>query len=358
MRCLALTDPAVAVIGAGPAGLLVARSVKSVEVTVLEASRRIGWPPHCTGIVSGETAWLIGVREAVREEYACAVFHGPGWGELCRVCRPRLAVRLDRPLLEETLASIVEDRGHRVLRGVRVVSWSRSGNVFRVEAKGVVLRPRMLVVAGGASMAPSGCKLAVGVEVRVEVGRRLVEDEFHTFHLLPGTRGGYGWLVPVDGGRRALVGVASLDSRGLGYGFEHMVRLVERMYGVSSMVSRRSGLLALGPPQRTPWRNGAIHIGDAACLSKPFTGGGLYAIARLAPAVAAYIDGAGGHGLEEAWAAVAGELERQRLLAEGFRSLAATSKPLALKALKAVCACSPDFDRHSTSARMLSPWGC
>ena len=355
-----MADPVV-VVGGGPAGLLVARGVRGRDVVVFEASGRVGWPPHCTGIVSPATAGRLGVREAVGEVYECAVFHGPGWGEVCRVCGSPLAVRVRRPLLEEVLVGEVEGLGHVVARGARV-EWFRAGEGYvevYVRGRGVV-RGSALVVAGGASFAPRRCRRAVAVEVRARVSRRVEEDSFHTFHLLPGSGGGYGWLVPVEGGRWVLVGAASLEPEGLGYAFEAVWRIVDRVFGLGGVESRRGGLLVLGPAAPTPFLGDRVLVfGDAACTSKPFTGGGLYAISVLAPAVSGYLDG----GLQASllmgeWGRLVGELRRQFVLARLFRLVGVASPRLALRGLRAACSCGPDFDEHSTALRVLGGRGC
>jgi flavin-dependent dehydrogenase len=346
-----LADPDVAIVGAGPAGLLVALSLRESTAVVLEASRRLGWPPHCTGIVSPSTARRLGLPEAVGEEYDCVVFMDGRGLEVCRVCGSPVAVRVRRPLLEELLASRAEERGHRVILGARVEAWGpgwiwspRLGRL-RVE--------RAVVVAAGATAAPRWCRRAAAVELRVRLDRRVGEEDLYTFHGVPG--GLYGWLVPLEGGRWALLGVAARPYSSLGEALAYMLKLVQRMWGFTVAASRRSGVLLLGPPLRSLKLSRSLYaIGDSACSSKPYTGGGLYAISLAAPAVAASVEGDDSP-LERVWVALRAELELQTHLERLLR--AALASGVGRWVIRALCSVAPDFDAHSTGLRLVLPGG-
>src|SRR6266540_2723847 len=57
----------VAVIGAGPAGLLAARRLAEagLDVSVLEEHPAVGRPTHCTGVISLETAALAKIPDEI-----------------------------------------------------------------------------------------------------------------------------------------------------------------------------------------------------------------------------------------------------------------------------------------------------
>ncbi len=346
-----MSDPVI-VAGAGAAGLLFASRIRSVDVVIVSPYRP-GWPPHCTGIVSPSTASRLGVGEAVSETYECSVFADWRGVEFCRVCGKPLAVRIDRPRFEDILVLKVEELGHRIVRG-RVEGWRTGRGFIEVLVSGHgMLRGRLLVNAMGALEAPRGCRLAIGVEVKARLSRRVEPEAFTTYHLVNGVGRLFGWLVPLSDGREVLIGAAG-PAATVWRGFENTLRIVDKCCGVASMTSRRSGILVLGPPLENPFDGDrVVRIGDAACLSKPFTGGGLYAISRVAPALADAVETGDWAKLLTAWSVIADELRRQYSLVRVYEALTAFSRRFALAALSLVCSCTPDFDEHSRGVECI-----
>ncbi len=346
----ALDDP-VAVIGAGPAGLLTASMIKHVDVVVYEARRRLGYPPHCTGIVSPSTARLIGVDEAVEARYECAAFLDSSLRERCRVCSRPLAVKLSRPLLEEVLAERVRSRGHRVFLGERVVYASRGGEVYTTTAKH---RHGAIVVADGAGGRIAGtiagrhkCEYLLGLEVRVVLSKRVDDAIFYTVHGTSYAPRFFAWMTPVSGGREAVVGLAS--SQGIVEKLSRALRLFERrgLLSVSGIVSKRSGRIVRGPPRKRVVYSRAAIIGDAACASKPFTGGGLYSIASTYRVLAESIDRGVLEDYQHYWSLFIREIVAQR----SATIAAVFSWPLAWIPLVTACTkCRLEFDRHTSVA--------
>jgi flavin-dependent dehydrogenase len=348
----------VVVVGAGPAGLLVASEVRHTDAVVFEASKRVGWPPHCTGIVSEQTAKKIKALEldAVEAVYAHAVFADRRLRSYCEVdLRPKV-YKVARPLLEERLVEIVESAGHRVVTGARVSSISKQGCLY-VAGSGTVCA-RRVVVAAGPSPRFSGlfsrsCLRLPGLEVRVRLSSRLRDDAFVTIHDEKVSPGYFAWIVPVDGGREAVVGA----------GHPHdplsalaaVLRAMERNgVSISAVLSHRGGSIVRGPPAPTILTGKLAGIGDTVCASKPFTGGGLYAISRLYTHVARWAEGYGDeHEVLRVWRELRGELSLQRLLT----SMANYMFPVFVASLKVACGalarglCSVDFDAHSSMVR-------
>lgn len=346
----------IGIVGGGPAGLLAARLLGD-GCTVYEASRRPGHPPHCTGLVSPSTAERIGVGEAVDAVYERSVFLDDELRVLGYAEGRPLAVRLSRPLLEELLASEAEAAGARILLGHRVED-ARPDGRLRVRGLGVVRHEWVVLADGAAAPVSAGllrgrarCRAdgLVGVEVRVVVERRLPSDEFYTIHGYRYAPEFFAWIVPVNGGREALIGLASRKPL---KGLRELVRRVDRLVGVAGRLGLRSGIVLRGPPVPSPVAGRCIAVGDAACTSKPFTGGGLYAVSLLAPRLAeALVGGRGVEGYVEAYRALREELLLQRSLA----SMARVFKPVlhALQAVMAAGGCRVDYDRHSTALRCL-----
>lgn len=341
----------VGIVGGGPAGLLVARELLrlGLEVDVFEASKRVGRPAHCTGIVSTQTFERLGVGfDCVEAVYEEAVFVDDGLRVFARVKGSPLAVKLGRPCLEEFLAGQVRELGGRLFLGARVVSVDSSGKLLLEGGRAGVYG--YVVVADGATRTISRklfdcqCSWLVGVEVRVVLQKRVRCNAFYTFHGPRFSKGFFAWFAPVTNGREAVVGVGSRDA--LLERLELMLQLIDRLVGIAGVRERRSGIILGGPPARKPVVGRVYGIGDALCTSKPFTGGGLYAISMLYQPLAASIRLEQPRTYEKAYRALARELQLQHLYTRAARN----AWPLAKKLLELVfkLGCRVDFDKHSS----------
>ena len=116
----------VAIVGGGPAGLLVAErcAEAGLDVIVFEEHPAVGEPTHCTGIVSLETADFAKIPdEAILNRLSRARLHGPGGvaHELAWDGGPRLAANgMHSPEIPQALCRHRSPRraagaGHRSL---------------------------------------------------------------------------------------------------------------------------------------------------------------------------------------------------------------------------------------------------
>jgi len=365
-------ETGVVVVGGGPAGLSVAARLRGVDALVLEASPRLGWPPHCTGIVSPAVAQGLtglGLRGLASEEvleavYEEAVFLGPGAREACRLSGRPLAVKLARPGLEQLLASLAEARGHRVaakavaeavqLRGARVAVTVRGAGV--VEAHYAVLAQGRQRHTPRLPLPPGPCSSVPGVEERVVLTKRVPGEAFYTLHASRIAPGFFAWLAPVGDGREAVVGLAT-RAPGLAARLQAFKRLLERagITGFSRVVSRRGGLVLRGPAAARAVEGNMAWIGDTLCASKPYTGGGLYAVSVLAPLLAEAIERGRLGAYGAAWRRLRLELLAQRAAADAAHAVGSLFLRLLAKACRAAeeGRCRIDYDRHTSLARCL-----
>src|SRR5512145_3125023 len=149
----------VAIVGGGPAGLLVAErcAEAGLDVVVFEEHPAIGEPTHCTGIVSLETAELA----KIPDEAILARLRGPvgaahefAWNGSAR----EQILAIDRAVFDAMLAQRAADAGAVIRPGLRVTE-------LAVQGDGVEL------VAGEARVRARACVLACGVAYRFQ--RRL-----------------------------------------------------------------------------------------------------------------------------------------------------------------------------------------
>src|SRR5713101_9147939 len=111
------------IVGAGPAGLYTAlrTAEEGLDVVVLEEHAEVGFPTHCTGLVSGETNSLYKIPDEVvlNRPSACLVV-SPG-GRVAELEDPgeEIAV-LDRAGFDQSLAASVLEAGGVVRTNSRV----------------------------------------------------------------------------------------------------------------------------------------------------------------------------------------------------------------------------------------------
>jgi len=279
----------VIIVGGGPAGLSLASNIRNLDVIVFEEHSRVGFPKHCAGIVGCETAEIITSTissKTIDHKYRNILFKAPNY-TVKLIFKREVAFHVNRPLLEEALASKVEALGHRVVLNTRArpLTWGK------ILARGDIFKCRYLVVADGANslfrrvlVNEKECFL-MGLQLRARV-KGLDKDTLYIIYTssLPEF---FAWIIPLE--EEALIGVASRDpmraQRALQYLQRHLKISVENIY------EKFGGLLPLHKPLKSPVFGGQLVFhGDSVPLVKPYTGGGLYYIFKLTPILARYLE--------------------------------------------------------------------
>ena len=114
----------VAVVGAGPAGLITARELagRGVEVKVFEEHHVIGEPNHCAGIISVEGLDRLGIRpsEFVQHEVRGGTVFSPDGTGITIVGSRTRAYIVDRGEFDRSISGLAQDRGAEVETGQRI----------------------------------------------------------------------------------------------------------------------------------------------------------------------------------------------------------------------------------------------
>ena len=275
----------VIVVGAGPAGLYTAFLLAGhgLEVLVLEEHAEVGIPTHCTGVVSAEAYDLYKIPEHVvlHRPSTCLVVSPGGTTVEFRSPGEEIAV-LDRGALDQALARSAQDAGATVVTGYRVGAIRCGPDGVEVEGEGACrgVRARALVLACGVGYrfhGPLGFGLPAAVlhtaqlevdatpaeALEIHVGRRVAPE-------------GFAWLVPIRRGDRSRAKVGVLlrgDARAHLRAFLDRPQIAGRVLGNPGEPVRR--LLPLWPSRRTHGQR-ILVVGDAAGLTKPVTGGGIF----------------------------------------------------------------------------------
>ena len=273
------------VVGAGPAGLYSALLLaeEGFDVTVLEEHEALGAPVHCTGIISDELSDLFKVPDSLvlNRPTGCSIVSPSGRVVPFTSGGEEIAV-IDRGQFDVELGSAAERAGAEIRTRFRVDRvWVEPGRVRVLSADGEGLWARVCILACG-----------VGYRLQRQLGLGLPSLFLHSAQLevdaeLAGTAvelhlgeeiapEGFAWLVPIDrdGYPRMKVGLMARGDAG-----EHLIRFLShrrvagRLAGEPGEPTRR--LLPLGPLSKTHGQR-VLAVGDAAGLTKPTTGGGIF----------------------------------------------------------------------------------
>lgn len=275
----------VVVIGGGPGGLSVARSLAALgrTVTVLEEHDTVGTPVHCTGVLAADAIGALNLpAEAVLNPLATVKFVAPSGHSFEYTTATTEAIVIDRAKFDAALASRAELAGATMMRGRRVTAVDQAADAVRVTlADGETVTARAAVLACGANYMfqrrlgfgmPSTFLQSAQLELPADCPGD-VEMHFGS-EIAPK---GFAWAVPVKRSCGSFVRIGVMADGDAGEYFARMLARVRERWSVAvpDALSPRLRMLPLGGVRHS-YSDRVLAVGDAAGLVKPTTGGGIY----------------------------------------------------------------------------------
>jgi geranylgeranyl reductase family protein len=286
----------VVIAGAGPAGCCAAEHLaeKGFKVLVLEEHKNIGEPVQCAGLISPRTLRLAGVSEKVVINRLTGVRVRSPLGARLDICSDRVhALAVDRAAFDRQLALRARDAGAVLYTGCRVRGVERIPGGYRVAAgeSGAerIFEARLLIGADGANsrvakwlgLDHNASRAAMyAADVKLRCADTGLVDIFMGRKLAPGW---FGWVIPLDEKTcRVGTGYAFLHKmHSPRYYFQHIVNQFPNYFKDMKIIRYTGGIVPMGLKPRI-YAPHAMLVGDAACQTKPISGGGIYLGLRAA----------------------------------------------------------------------------
>jgi geranylgeranyl reductase family protein len=254
----------VAIAGAGPAGLeLARRCCRSLDVVLIEEHRRPGKPNHCSGLVSRNVDMFFRPpKGCVEHRVRGAVLHPPSGASLVLKKKGFAAYVIDRARFDAALA---EHAGCAKLMGSKLsgISFHRNGVELAVGKRRVM--SRCIVGADGASSFVGktlGATPKEKIPGVIAVTGEKNSSDFVELWFDKRLTDCFLWKIPR--GETTEYGMWGSGSR---------YDVLEKFFSIRTKYEKRSGVIPLGPPKT--YFNRAILLGDAAGQVKPWSGGGV-----------------------------------------------------------------------------------
>ncbi len=284
----------VLIVGGGVSGLFIA-SLVGDGVKIVEEHRVIGFPEHCTGIISEDTLYRMNIpKRFVESSFKQFVLYFPGGYRIILKGSP-LAVKVDRPGIEREFYQKALDKGAKVALKTRVDFLSSDGKIAFSDR---LDKSELIILAEGYKQYFSKklglvkrSKKIPAIQVRIKGEINIEHVEVYFSALTPRY---FSWLVPIDG-EEAVVGLATEKNRLIDRLYL-LLRILERTGRIGDYrIKRTYGGLVLRGPMGKLVKGKIVAIGDSVGMVKPLTGGGLYPISIagtiLSKLINKYIDG-------------------------------------------------------------------
>ncbi len=284
----------ITVIGAGPAGLTLAKicSEAGYSVIICEEHATIGLPKHCTGKISTNALQELGIEtEGILAEVAGAKFISPNLSSFSIKRASSQAVVVDRVIFDQHLSDIATNAGANLLMSTKAVNIQVGPSAAKVNTRGkrgnLSIQSRIVVGADGAS---STVARASNLSMKHNAMRLGAQREMENIAINPDivevflgktwAPGFFAWLVPTSTSS-ARIGLA-LPLQSAHASITYLDRfmknhpLIRTRIKSSRCIHQGIHIIPTGGPPAQTISDGILLVGDAAGQVKSTTGGGIY----------------------------------------------------------------------------------
>jgi digeranylgeranylglycerophospholipid reductase len=276
-------NPEVAIIGAGPSGLLAASQISRLgyNVTVFEEHQTIGEPNHCSGLISAKGLKRLDIdlsKKFIENKIHGGKVYCPNGDFILFKEKKVRAYVVNRSDFDKYVAEQAQDFGVEIKLGIKIKKLLRNGEkIIGLKTSNDKILSDIIINGEGvnrrllfdAKIIDNHKNLLNGFNVElteVTLDPNLVEVWFNENI----SKGLFGWVIPLNK-EKARIGLAT--SRNDAY--ECLKRFILQRFNLTQISGVRTGIVSTsGPLKRTAWP-GMMVVGDAAGHTKPTTGGGV-----------------------------------------------------------------------------------
>jgi digeranylgeranylglycerophospholipid reductase len=262
----------VLVVGASVSGCRTAELLaeKGYKVAIVEEHKKVGLPLKCTGLVSWRLKELLPnlPKEIVVNTIREAKFFSPS-GNSFTLHSKRPVYVIDRKGLDEHLFSCALSTGSKPMLGIKFLSFDTKTGTANTSAGN--LKTLLLVGADGGN---SYVARSVGLEqtrTKLIGVQATVKGEFENFAELwfgnSVAPNFFAWVVPLN---ESIVRIGLATNTQPLYYFRKFLRKRAKTF----VKPDTAGLIRIGLMKKTV-ADRTLLVGDAACMIKPFSGGGI-----------------------------------------------------------------------------------
>lgn len=277
----------IAVVGGGPAGLLTSYYLteNNCDVTLFEEHFQIGYPKHCTGLVSYKTLREIPIDliDCVEKVFEKVIIHSTNNTKDSLEIKIQPVVKIDRPCIEKRIFDEIKKKNVIIRLGEKILLEKRKNHLV---LKNHGVNYDLLIDARGTEgflrkNEKARNRTLVGLNLVVKTRNKLSDDTLHVFFNNDLTPQFFSWAFPLRKDE-VIIGGGFVNNNSINSLLHYFVKnaYLEKPYLIKE---KYGGIILRGPPIHTFYGENWVGIGDSIGLVKPVTGGGLYPIISSIP---------------------------------------------------------------------------